>query len=109
MGFFKIESLSDLAEGYAGIWEPRQGCGEPVVGWSEDDIILVPGFAFDEQGSRVGTGKGYYDRYLAKNPAQHWGVCYEQQVISTPLPQAEFDIRMTAIITERGFRDLSKG
>lgn len=30
------------------------------------DMIFVPLVAFDERGFRVGYGKGYYDRYLAR-------------------------------------------
>ncbi|WP_315816050.1 5-formyltetrahydrofolate cyclo-ligase [Paraflavitalea speifideaquila] len=30
------------------------------------DVIFIPLVAFDEKGYRVGYGKGYYDRYLAR-------------------------------------------
>jgi 5-formyltetrahydrofolate cyclo-ligase len=30
------------------------------------DLIFVPLLAFDKRGYRVGYGKGYYDRYLAR-------------------------------------------
>jgi 5-formyltetrahydrofolate cyclo-ligase len=30
------------------------------------DLVLVPLLCFDELGNRVGYGKGYYDRFLAK-------------------------------------------
>ncbi len=33
---------------------------------SEIDLILLPLLAFDQQGNRVGYGKGFYDRFLEK-------------------------------------------
>ncbi len=46
---------------------------EPVNGIKitekEIDLVLVPLFAFDKKGHRVGYGKGYYDRFLRElNP-----------------------------------------
>ncbi|WP_142784320.1 5-formyltetrahydrofolate cyclo-ligase [Changchengzhania lutea] len=43
---------------------------EPVDGIeiTEDkiEVVFIPLLAFDEQGNRVGYGKGFYDRFLAK-------------------------------------------
>ena len=30
------------------------------------DLLLVPGLAFDLKRNRLGQGKGYYDRFIAK-------------------------------------------
>jgi len=30
------------------------------------DVLVVPGLAFDELGDRLGQGKGYYDRFIAR-------------------------------------------
>jgi 5-formyltetrahydrofolate cyclo-ligase len=44
------------------------GFAQPIdtedVSPSEVDMVIVPLLAFDEQGYRVGYGKGYYDRFL---------------------------------------------
>ncbi len=47
-----------------------QGIPEPVEGIAvppqQFDVVFVPLLAFDLQGNRVGYGKGFYDRFLAK-------------------------------------------
>lgn len=46
------------------------GIPEPINGIEIDstsiDIVFLPLLCFDEKGNRVGYGKGYYDRFLAK-------------------------------------------
>jgi 5-formyltetrahydrofolate cyclo-ligase len=45
-----------------GITEPREGT---LVLPGEIDLVLVPLLICDQEGYRVGYGKGFYDRYLA--------------------------------------------
>lgn len=40
--------------------------GDEVIATDMIDLVLVPMLAFDEQGNRIGFGKGFYDRYLAQ-------------------------------------------
>ena len=46
----------------------KWGIPEPIEGESaatEDiDVVLIPLIVFDENGHRIGYGKGYYDRFL---------------------------------------------
>jgi 5-formyltetrahydrofolate cyclo-ligase len=44
---------------------PEPAGGTPVAP-EVIDLIVVPLLAFDRQGHRVGYGKGFYDRYLAR-------------------------------------------
>lgn len=53
------------------IFEINQyGIPEPIGGIevleTDIDIAFIPLLAFDKKGNRVGYGKGYYDRFLAK-------------------------------------------
>ena len=49
--------------------ENRFGIPEPISGFKVDDkmidMVFVPLLGFDEEGNRVGYGRGYYDRFLA--------------------------------------------
>ena len=54
---------SDLAQGAYNIMEPT---GEVFDNYTDIDIAVIPGVAFDKDGNRMGRGKGYYDRLLPK-------------------------------------------
>ena len=79
----------------------------------EADIILVPGAAFDEEGGRLGYGKGYYDKLLSgpgssgTRPEGRRGtrlpiiaLAYELQIRQRPLPVLPHDVRVDLIVTE---------
>lgn len=83
-----------------GILEPD---AEPhhAITPQELDLILMPLVAFDEQGNRIGMGKGYYDRSLAhQRPKLLMGVAYEFQRSSFIEPQP-WDVQLDAVTTEK--------
>lgn len=100
MNFYKIENLKkDLAKGHFGIMEPREGL-EKFQG--DIPIFLVPGTKFNWDGKRVGHGKGYYDRFLAKYPnAYRAGIATPKQIFEDPLEQKETDVKMHVVIACR--------
>ena len=70
------------------------------------DIILVPLLAFDKSKSRLGYGKGYYDRYLNKyrknfKNVLSIGVAFSFQKYHK-LPVNSKDVKLNYILTEKG-------
>lgn len=47
-------------------WDVPEPTAGVEVAPSEIDVVLVPLLCSDERGHRVGYGKGFYDRFLAK-------------------------------------------
>lgn len=92
----RFMSLYDMKKGAFGILEP----GSRIPMTREPDVIILPGVAFGLCMHRLGYGKGYYDRLLAKLPSYRIGICYDFQVLES-LPKHEDDQRMHKIITEK--------
>lgn len=63
---YKYENASQLEINPFGIPEPKYG---EIVSETLLNIVFVPLLAIDKNGNRVGYGKGFYDKLLAKcNP-----------------------------------------
>jgi 5-formyltetrahydrofolate cyclo-ligase len=91
------------------------GIREPDPDWEALDLesplatlVLVPGLAFDRAGSRLGRGKGYYDRFLSSiAPERRSGwlliaPCFGVQVVEE-VPRGPKDVVMDALATEAGW------
>jgi len=65
------------------------------------DFFVVPGVAFDDQGGRLGHGKGYYDGLLgqARPDASRTAVAFESQVVAR-VPMTERDVYVNRVVTE---------
>lgn len=100
MDFYKVTALSNLRIGSYGILEPDDECVKVIPDKWNKICMLVPGVAFSESGFRIGYGKGYYDRFLAKYPHIHTiGIAYESQICAE-FEHNEFDIPVDRLITE---------
>lgn len=105
--FKQVTVSKDLIVGALGILEPPENALSAEI--QSIDLVLVPGSAFDCFGNRVGTGAGYYDRFFSSYPSLvRWGVCFHQQFHEQELAHASHDVRMDAIVTERGFHPAKK-
>ena len=87
----------DLVAGSFGILEPA--AGSPEVTLDEIDAFICPGLAFDPCGGRLGRGRGFYDRMLAKArpDALKLGICFEIQLVTDTFPELH-DVRMDLVI-----------
>jgi 5-formyltetrahydrofolate cyclo-ligase len=99
--FFRVADLTSLSPGYKGILEPPPEDRLKIKEWGPEDLILVPGLAFDLTGARLGSGVGFYDRFLSNRgkEALPWGVCLDEQLSREILPREEHDVSMKAICT----------
>lgn len=88
----------ELTAGAYGIYEPET---KRKAEFDEPDFIVVPGICFDTSGSRIGFGKGYYDRFLSEAEGFKAGICYSFQIIEK-IPREEHDISMDAVVCEDG-------
>lgn len=87
---------SSLAVGAFGIEEPQ---GPVFTNYSEIDLAVVPGVAFDAKGNRLGRGRGYYDRLLPRLVhACKIGICFPFQLVDE-VPAEPFDIAMDEVIS----------
>ena len=104
LGLWRLEAVAELEPGTWGIPEPppaRRGEAARRVAPEAVDFVVVPGLAFDRRGRRLGHGKGYYDRLLARCPAVRAGLCFDAQVFPA-VPAGPHDAVMDWIVTERG-------
>ncbi len=107
ISFYKISSLvNDLEKGYSGILEPKEILSK--ANYDSIELALIPGLAFDRLGSRLGYGKGFYDRYLREYPdIIKVGLAFKEQVLEK-VPIEEQDEKMDYIITENDVYDIRK-
>ena len=105
--FFAVECWEDLRPGAFGVLEPENDGA--AVRLMPGDLVVVPGVAFDEDGYRLGHGKGYYDRAFAAELGDAptlVGFGYEFQIVDA-VPHDHRDRQMDAIVTDRKVRDCS--
>lgn len=83
-----------------GAFHIEEPTGENTVNPSELELIVVPAVAFDKKGTRLGRGKGFYDRLLSTTKATKIGVGYDFQLVED-LPSEPHDVPMDMVITQK--------
>lgn len=69
------------------------------------DVIVVPMLGFDRVGTRLGYGRGYYDRTVAAFEKKPLLVGYAFSAQELPdIPRADHDMPLDLLVTELGVR-----
>jgi len=96
----KIKNWNNLSVGSYNILEPKKEIIKEV-NIESIDLMIVPGVGFDENGRRIGHGKGYYDKLLKNSKhATSIGISFECQIVKR-IPTQNHDIPVDKIVTEK--------
>ncbi len=102
MTLSKIDNVeNDLCSGPRGLLEPDPDrCKQVPIECV--DIAIIPGVAFDEKGGRIGSGQGYYDRFIPELPVttRKVALAFEDQVLPL-IPMESHDKHVDIVITEK--------
>ena len=104
VSFSPYEANTELIENQYGILEPV--CSGITVPPTNLDVVFVPLVGFSADCSRLGMGKGYYDRSFGfKISRQHSnpllvGLAHESQLVDS-IPLQSWDVRLDAIATDK--------
>lgn len=92
-----ISKKSKFVRNIFGIFETTDD-GEDFF---DAELNIVPLVAFDKTLTRLGHGKGYYDRYLEKATGRILALAYDCQEIDE-IDSETHDVKMQFVITESG-------
>jgi 5-formyltetrahydrofolate cyclo-ligase len=99
INYYIIDNTAQFIKNNYGIFEPHSN--NVII----PEVIIVPGLANDLGGGRLGRGKGFFDRFLARARNQSpqicvIGVCFNIQITKI-LPLELHDQKVDYIITEQ--------
>ncbi|KDR08646.1 5-formyltetrahydrofolate cyclo-ligase-like [Zootermopsis nevadensis] len=108
MEMIKLHSLDDYDNLPMNKWnikQPPDDDNERISIFDTEnlDLVLIPGLAFTKNGKRLGRGKGYYDRFLAKCFRKFktrpftLGLAFREQIVSA-IPTTDTDVIIDQVL-----------
>lgn len=103
MDFYRVFSLDELETGAFGIREPYDIEHLRFEGSKDKTVCILPMAVFDENGNRIGYGKGYYDKYLSRIDVDIMiGLAFDCQKSDEQIDADEYDKKLDMVVTESG-------
>ena len=99
MFFHTVGGVNELLPDRYGI--PAPAADAPRACSNARTLCLLPGLAAGKDGTRLGYGGGFYDRFLATFEGTTLFPVYSRLVFDT-LPSEAHDRRVDHILTEKG-------
>jgi len=99
-----VRSMDEMKPGRFGIPEPIEAVRnnpDREMQAADFDLIVIPAVGFDRHGQRLGSGRGYYDRFLAAAGSETClcGIGFDCQLVDV-IPTEPHDRLMDLIVTE---------
>jgi 5-formyltetrahydrofolate cyclo-ligase len=105
--FFRYSEGDRLEQNSFGIREPLSSAVPLNVKEVIVDLVIVPALLLDHQGTRLGFGKGYYDRFLSSLPWPVTTLCPIPECLFVEnLPTDPWDVPIQWAVTENGILKL---
>jgi 5-formyltetrahydrofolate cyclo-ligase len=107
MDMVRIYSLDDLDSLPITKWNIQQPSLDDTnreIATNDIDLVIVPGLCFSLDGSRIGHGKGFYDRYLSTLNEHSYtiGLAFCQQIVeNNVIPMNSNDVRINEILVSK--------
>ena len=105
MTFAKHQPDGTLIKNRFGLMEPEDR--SHIAGAIDLDCALVPLVAFDQHGSRLGMGGGYYDTFFAAPATRPTliGIAFSEQQTTAPLPYEQWDVPLDLVVTDAAIHE----
>lgn len=104
MLFFDCDSLDDSLFDVSDLGIREPAASKNGVDPKDIDIVVLPAVAYNEEGTRLGMGGGYYDRFIGEADSARpylLGICYEFQICSgLPFTGHDISADFLAVIPE---------
>lgn len=99
MIFKYINSLDDVEIGSFGILEPF----DKMINYNFSDykaICIIPALMVDNDGHRLGYGKGYYDKFLSRFNGFKCVLCYKENLVDKLPVYEKIDVKCDLFLTD---------